>query len=274
MTSPADAADPLDARYGGHVPEGDLPRNPVLDLLYRHRSVRRYTEAPVTEEQTTAIIAAAQSGSTSSNFQTWSVIEVHDPVRRARLAELADNQRFIERAPLFLVFVADWARNREIARRHEAPTAAIDYIESTVVGFVDAAIAAQNAVVAAESLGLGAVFVGSIRNNPLEVAELLRLPEGTFPTFGMAIGHPDPADRAGIRPRLPQPAVRHREVYAPAEPAHIDAYDAALEAYFDGQGRPGHTWTPTVLGRVRDASSLRGRDTLRQSLTAQGLPSD
>lgn len=259
-------------RYGSAAPDAPLPRNDVLDLLYRHRSVRRFVPGDVDDATVTAIVAAAQSASTSSNLQAWSVIEVRAPERLDALARLAGDQDFIRRGAVFLVFVADWARAGDLARRVDAPAEAVGYIESTLVGFVDAALAAQNAVVAAESLGLGAVYVGSVRNAPERIADLLGLPDGAFPAFGVVLGHPDPDDPAGVKPRLPQAVVRHRETYRLPDDAEIAAYEEAVTGYYRTQG-DARGWLRGAIARVRDAASLHGRDTMRDSLTRRGLPS-
>ncbi|MFT4233876.1 MAG: NADPH-dependent oxidoreductase [Microbacterium sp.] len=264
--------DDLSRRYGGKPPTGSLPQNSVLSLLYRHRSVRRYTGAPVDDATVTALIAAAQSAATSSNHQAWSVVEVRDPQRADLLATLAGGQEFIREAAVFLVFVADWARARTIAAAHGEQSEAVDYIESTLVGFVDAALAAQNAVIAAESLGLGTVYVGSVRNAPEQIADLLGLPDGAFPVVGVALGHPDPSDPAGIKPRLPQQVVRHREQYHRADPADIDEYEAAVTRYYETQGAS-RGWISAAIARVRDVAGLNGRHTLRDALARRGFAS-
>ena len=272
-TPDADAIDEsLGARYGDAAPDTIESVNDVIALQLRHRSVRQFTSEDVSDDAVTAIVAAAQSASTSSNMQSWSVIEIRDPERKAAASELAGDQEFIRQAPVFLVFIADWARNRAIAKHHDQPDAGIDYLESTLVSFVDAGVAAQNAAIAAESLGLGITYVGSVRNNPIALSELLQLPAGAFPVAGMAIGHPHPDDAARVKPRLPQDIVRHRETYTTPADSAIDAYDDALSAYYASQGsaRP---WSPTVLARVRDEASLRGRHVMREALEQRGLPS-
>ncbi|WES64586.1 NADPH-dependent oxidoreductase [Microbacter sp. GSS18] len=278
--TPADATtapDILDqtlaARYGDAAPEPTPSMNDVIALQLRHRSVRSFTAEDVADDDITAIIAAAQSAATSSNMQAWSVIEVRDPERKAKASVLAGDQQFIRDAPVFLVFVVDWARNRMIAERRDAPTGGIDFLESTLVGFVDAGIAAQNAVIAAESLGLGTTYVGSVRNNPEELSDLLGLPAGAFPVAGLAIGHPDPSDPAGVKPRLPQAVVRHRETYQTPDADAIAEYDETVAAYYATQGRA-RPWTPTVLARVRNAASLHGRARMRQAMENRGLRSE
>ncbi|WP_432843381.1 NADPH-dependent oxidoreductase [Dactylosporangium sp. CA-092794] len=247
--------------------------NDVLAVQLAHRSVRRFGPRDVTEDELDAIVAAAQSAPTSSNLQPWSVVAVRDPARKARLAALAGNQAFIEQAPLFLVWVADLGRARRLAERSRRPLGAADYLESTLIGFVDTALAAQNAVVAAASLGLGTVFVGAVRNHPEAVAAELGLPPHTIATFGLSVGAPDPSEPAGVKPRLPRAAVLHRERYdAAVVDAHIERYDATLSAYNARFGLPGN-WTDRVLQRLRGPESMAGRHRLRRTLERLGLPS-
>ncbi|WP_433303165.1 NADPH-dependent oxidoreductase [Actinoplanes sp. CA-030573] len=260
------------ARYGDPTAVLNV-HNEVLRLQLAHRSVRRFGSRAVTEDELTALIAAAQSAPTSSNLQPWSVVAVRDPERKARLAALAGNQAFIDQAPLFLVWVADLGRASRLAARSGNEVSAVGYLETTIIGFVDTALAAQNAVLAAHSLGLGSVFVGAIRNRPAEVAAELGLPPHTVATFGLAVGVPDPDEQADVKPRLPQGAVLHRERYdATAADAHIAAYDKRLAEYNARFGLPGD-WTGRVLARLRGPSSMAGRHTLRTTLERLGLPS-
>lgn len=260
------------ARYGDRQASVDAD-NETLRLLFAHRSVRKFLERPVTDDQLTAIVAAAQSAATSSNLQPWSVVAVRDPLRKARLAELAAEQQFINEAPLLLVWVADLGRVRRLAQRSGAPLHGADYLESTIIGFVDTALAAQNAVVAAESLGLGTVFVGAVRNHPVDVAATLALPPHAIATFGLAVGTPDPGEQAGIKPRLPQAAVLHDEQYdSQISDQVLPGYDERLAAYNTRYGLPG-SWSDRVLDRLAGPESLRGRHVLREKLERLGLPS-
>lgn len=271
MTTPYPDS-PLTARYGD--PAATLAVvNEVLRVQLAHRSVRRFTDGEVSEDQLTALVAAAQSAPTSSNLQPWSVVAVRDPARRSRLAKLAADQDFIRQAPLFLVWIADLGRVRRVAERAGVALSAADYLETTIIGFVDTALAAQNAVVAAESLGLGTVFVGAVRNHPEEIAAELALPPHAVAAFGLAIGVPDPSEQAGIKVRLPQSAVLHRERFdAAAADAHIPAYDHRLAAYNARFGLSGD-WTTRVLARLRGPESMAGRHRLREALERLGLPS-
>ncbi|HWK46723.1 MAG TPA: NADPH-dependent oxidoreductase [Stellaceae bacterium] len=279
-TSPAlDVEAPLDdasgllrERYGTAASFAPERWNAILSTLAAHRSVRAYLPTALPPDTLDLMIAAAQSASTSSNLQTWSVIAVEDPDRKARLSEMAGSQKHIRDCPLFLVWLADLARIDRVAGEHDVAVAGLDYLEMLIVGIVDAALAAQNAVIAAESLGLGTVYIGGIRNKPEEVAAELGLPSRVMPVFGLCVGYPDPADPASVKPRLPRTAVLHRERYSwdDQRPA-IEAYDATLRDFFKGQGMETAPWTDTVIKRVRTPQALTGRDRIKEALGNLGF---
>jgi nitroreductase len=262
----------LAARYGGAVPPPGV-WNQTLDLLLAHRSVRRYLAQPLPEGALEAAIAAAQSAATSSNLQVWSVIAVEDDARKARLSALAANQAHVARAPLVLVWLADLARLRTISTRQGEAGEGLDYLESFLLAAVDAALAAQNAAIAFESLGLGCCYIGGLRNDAAGVAAELKLPPESFALFGMTVGVPDPAHPASVRPRLPQEAILFREQYGQgaAQEAAIARYNERLRLFQKSQGMTEQDWTAQSAKRVRDAAALTGRDTLRQFLQRVGF---
>lgn len=209
------------------IPVPGALRNPVIDQIVQHVSVRAFDpDRPLPDGLVQVLVAAAQSAPTSSNFQSWSVIKVTDPGRKRILAEYCDNQEFINQAPLFFVFCADAYRHKWVTRRQGYPFGS-DYMELLLVAVMDSALACQNAALAAESLGLGCCMVGAIRNRAREVTELLELPPNVFATVGLAVGYP--ARRNQVKPRLPQSVVLHDEKYSTAglEPG-VQAYDAVM----------------------------------------------
>jgi nitroreductase len=264
----------LSARYGVAADDEALRLDDsgTIRGLLAHRSVRAFDRRPIEPAIVDTLIAAAQSASTSSNLQSWSVVVVRDETHKSAVATLAGDQRFIREAPLFLVFVAGWARGAAISRSRGEAAEGIEYFDSTLVATIDAAIAAQNAVVAAESLGLGAVFVGAVRNRPDELSALLGLPDASYPVVGVAVGWPDHANPARVKPRLPQSVVRHDERYSPASVDDLADYDDALRLFNESQGRTG-SWLDAVVARVRSRSALHGRERLRSILSSRGLPS-
>ncbi|MFC0220573.1 NADPH-dependent oxidoreductase [Pseudochelatococcus lubricantis] len=262
----------LAERYGEARP-ADILSNAVIGQLLNHRSVRAFVPDTLPENVIETLVAAAQSASTSSNLQVWSVVAVENPAHKAELAALAGDQDFIRQAPLFLVWLADLSRVRALGEAHEVTVEGTEFLESLVLGVVDATLAAQNAVVALESLGLGSVYVGAIRNRPLEVAESLKLPPYVFPVFGLAIGYPDPQRPASVKPRLPQAAVLHRETYdASRQPQAVETYDRVLDAFWKGQAQEHPSWSQHVLSRLGRAQALKGRDRLFALARALGFP--
>jgi hypothetical protein len=100
--------DPYALRYGTpEPPRPGLLRNPVLDLILDHRSVRAFLPDPLAPEVLPTLVAAAQSAASFSNLQWWSVLAVEEPERKRRLAVLSGNQAHIQAAPLFLSFLVD-----------------------------------------------------------------------------------------------------------------------------------------------------------------------
>jgi nitroreductase len=246
--------------------------NEVLETILAHRSVRGFLARALPEGTLELLIAAAQSASTSSNLQFWSVVSIEGTERKSRLAELAGQQQFIRDAPLLLVWLADLSRLDRIAAEHDASVEGTHYMEEFIVGVVDAALAAQSALIAAESLGLGAVYIGAMRNLPEQIAAELDLPPHVFAVFGMSIGYPDPARETGIKPRLPQSVVLHRERYSAAPRGEtIDGYNATMRKFQREQGMRAIDWTEQCFNRVKDAEALRGRDRMREALRNLGF---
>lgn len=249
--------------------------NETLDTLLAHRSVRAYLPDPLPAGVAELLVAAAQSAASSSNLQPWSVVAVEDRARKARLSVLAGNQKHIVDAPLFLVWLIDLNRLERIGEGEGKPARALDFLESFLLGAVDTSLAAQSAVVALESLGLGSVYIGGIRNRPAEVAAELGLPPGVFAPFGLTVGRPDPDAPAAVKPRLPQQSVLFRERYdAAVVPEGVERYNASLRAFQAEQGLPPQNWTAVVAQRLRGAEALHGREHLRAVLGDLGFRLD
>ena len=263
------------ARYGATESGVPLAWNETMDVLLSHRSVRGFLSDPLPSGTLEALVAAAQSASTSSNVQAWTVIAIENPETKAALAKVANGQKHIEDCPLMLVWCADLSRTKKMGERHNYPTDATAYLESFVVSVVDAALAAQNATVAAESFGLGMVYIGALRNNPEEVARILKLPPNVVAAFGMCVGRPDPTRPAHVKPRLPQRVVMHREHYDASLPQEaLDSYDATLSAFQRSENMKEIGWTGAMKGRWRDAKSINGRDKIKSALLALGFKLD
>ncbi|MCI3945730.1 Nitroreductase [Pseudomonas syringae] len=262
----------LAARYGTPDVSPLKPWNETIDQLLDHRSVRAFTDQPLPEGTIETLIAAAQSASTSSNLQVWSVVAVQDSDRKSRLSALAGNQAYIRQAPLFFVWLADLSRVARVAEQQKVELEAIPYLESLLLGTIDAALAAQNAVVALESLGLGSVYIGAIRNDIEGVAKELGLPPQVYPVCGLCVGYPSTERPAQVKPRLPQSAVLHHEIYsAAADVEAVAEYDERLGAFYQREGMKASGWSEQVVNRLRSVSSLHGREELVEELKRMGF---
>jgi nitroreductase len=244
----------------------------VIDVLLEHRSVRKFLPARLPAGSLELMVTAGQSASTSSNKQFWSVVAVEEAARKQRLAALCANQDWMQDAPVLLVWLADLSRMADIAESRGVRLGGLDYLESFLVGALDAALAAQTTAIAAEAMGLGVVYIGAMRDHPVEVARELGLPPRCFAVFGMCVGYPDPTVPTDVKPRLPQSAVLHRERYdtnAWAEP--LPRYIAHNNAFRGEQGMKPLGWDVQMIERLRDARALKGRENLRDALARLGF---
>ena len=264
----------LALRYGS---DADAPSpalsSPAIELMLAHRSVRGYRPDALPNGALEAMIAAAQSAATSSNLQAWSVVLVTEPAAKAQLAALAGGQKHIEECPCFLLFVADLARLNRVAEREGLPSAGNDTLEMFLVAAIDAALAAQNAVTAAESLGLSTVYIGAMRNQPEAVAGIVGLPPGAAVVFGLCVGFAAEGRGGSVKPRLPQAAVLHRERYdLESQDAAVSRYNEAMAA-FNARERVNTTtrWSVHSARRVSGPESLSGRHVLMQALRRMGF---
>lgn len=240
--------------------------NAHIELLLNHRSIRKFQDKALTQEQADAIISAAQAASTSSNLQAYSIIVVTEPGLKKELARLSGQQSHVEHSGLFLVFCGDLSRVSEAISMHGK-----NYrpnTESFTVATVDAALAAQNAAIAAESLDLGICYIGGIRNHIKEVSDMLRLPRLVYPLFGMAIGVPD--ETPSLRPRMPKKAVVHLNAYQPDQSIEgMREYDEIMRAYYieRTQGKANVAWSTKVAEKYSEPT----RPHLLSYLEMQGI---
>ena len=175
----------------------------VLKTLTDHRSIRRYTEEPLSPAQIDKIVLAAQAAPSSINGQQVSIVCVQDGAARQRAAELCGGQPWIAQAPAFLVFCADFHRAHLAAAMNGREMAIFESVEALLVGACDVGLAMGNAIAAAESLGLGIVPIGGVRSQPQALVEMLELPRYVFPICGLVVGHP--ANLSSLKPRLKFP---------------------------------------------------------------------
>ena len=179
--------------------------NPVIRSLLERKSVRAYTDQEIPEEAVQTILAAAAGAPTAGNQQLYTILRITDPEKKRRLADSCDHQPFIARAGLVLVFCADclkWYNAFQAAGCEPRRPDAGDLL----LAVSDAVIAAQNAVTAAEALGIGSCYIGDIMENVEIQREILSLPRYVFPAAMLVFGYPTPQQAQREKPRRFDPA--------------------------------------------------------------------
>lgn len=210
--------------------------NETNNIIQNHRSIRSFLDKSIDDENINEILKSSQAMPSSINGQQTSVIVIKDKETKAKIAELAGGQPWIEAAPVFLVFVMDFYKTNIGAKKNNLNQVIHESVEGTMVGAFDAGLAMGGAIISAESLGLGIVPIGGVRKNPSEIIKLLGLPEYTYPTAGLAIGYPK--DNSRKKPRLPFNTFKHEEKYkVDGLKESIDQYDTNMEAYLKEIGR-------------------------------------
>ena len=202
--------------------------NEIMQSLYDRKSVRAFEDRPVPGEMKEAILAAAAQAPTAGCQQLYTILDITDPALKEALAETCDHQSFIAQAPVVLVFCADCLR-WSAAYRAAGPPPRRPGPGDLMLAGTDAAIAAQNAVVAAQSLGLGSCYIGDIMERYEDQRKLLHLPPWVFPACMLVLGWPTQQQKERKKPeRFDQSFLVHENGYR-----RLD--EAALRAMFRGR---------------------------------------
>lgn len=194
--------------------------NEVIKTMLSHRSIRQYTDEPISKETLELILKAACNGSTTGNMQLYSIIVTQDKERMKEMAPFHFNQPIATNAPLILTFCADFHRFNKYCEYRDADTDAYSNMQSYHWAVADALIAAQNACVAAESLGLGICWLGTITYNVDKFIHAFELPKHVIPVACISIGYP--AQHPDLTDKLPLEALIHHEKYQDYAKEDID----------------------------------------------------
>lgn len=240
--------------------------NETIDLLLAHSSVRHYEDKPVSQEVVDTILKCTQRAPTSSYLQSFDIIQVEDPEKRAALMEFSGGQKWVVKAPLVLLFCADLHRNEQLL--HPADKNVLHNEELYTVAVTDAALAAQRAFIAAQALGLGGVIVGGVSNETAKMAQLFNLPELVFPMFLLCLGYPKhvPVQRPRFETRFIHAVDKYPDLPTPEE---LAVYDDEVREYFLK-----HTTDPNEFGwvaRGQHAISIKPRYNVGEFLHAAGF---
>ena len=230
----------------------------TITLMKSHTSVRRFKEEAIPQEDLNTILSAGQMASSWKNFQSYSVILVRSQEKKDALFELVP-QEAIRQSAAFLLFVGDLNRAEKGARLH-TDTFQPKGVEGLLITSVDAALAGQNTLLAAESLGYGGVIIGLVRYKSVELAELFNLPDYTYPVFGIALGVPN--QKHDVKPRLPLENVVFEEEYQEQTSEAIEAYDRVQTEY--AGVRATTTWSQRLAEQFGQPEPSSTRENLEQ----------
>ena len=230
----------------------------TIKLMKDHTSVRRFKEQEIPQADLDEILTAGQMASSWKNFQSYSVILVRSQEKKDALYELVP-QEAIRQSAAFLLFVGDLNRADKGASLH-TDTFQPQGVEALLITSVDAALAGQNTLLAAESLGYGGVIIGLVRYKSEEVAELFNLPDYTYPVFGIALGMPN--QQHDVKPRLPLKQVVFEEEYQEQPVAAILDYDK-VQADYAG-ARATTSWSQRLAEQFGQAEPSSTRKNLEQ----------
>ena len=244
MNSPYDISHRIEAalaeRLGTKLrADAGLPGLDELARLAEHRSHRRFASRPVEPALLRLLFACALSAPSKSDLQQADIVHIADRAKVRAIAAGIPDMPWIADAPVFLVFLANNRRLRQIGEWRGKPFAN-DHLDHFLNAAVDAALVMMSFIRAAEAVGLGACPVSHVRNHPHELARLLALPDGVFPVAGLCVGYP--AEPGRITPRLPLEVT-----------VHVDRYDeTGIREKIDAYDRRRHALAPYRKQRYAD----------------------
>lgn len=232
--------------------------NEMIKRQLSHRTIRAFKDEKISKEIFDQLIEVARRTATSTGMQASSIIRVIDPEIKKKIAEVC-NQQYVATAPELLIFLVDQYRNGQIAKEKNGYEDSIRGMDHFFSSFTDACITAQNVVNAAEALGLGTVYLGSILNDAEKICEILKLPELTFPVVGLGIGYPNQDPQ--LKPRMDMKYRVFENEYKIFD-NYLDElkdYDEEMTTYYDlrDANRRVDSFTNQVVTRLKNSLPKR-----------------
>ena len=231
----------------------------LFELMKNHSSVRNFTEEKIPDSDIRKMIETGFAASNWKNFQSYSIIVVKSQEQKDAIYQYQP-QKAIKNCSHYLVMVGDLKRAETAVKMHGKPFQPAG-IESLLISSVDASLAAQNILLAAEAMDYGGVMVGLIRDQSEEISDVLNLPDYTYPLFGIAVGVP--ARTNPPKPRLPYEAVVFDEKYQIQDEVVIKAQDE-VQTEYAGQRRIDSTWSERIAQQWGNPEISSSTDNLKK----------
>lgn len=246
-------------------------QNSALDSIFSRRSIRKFKRQPVPRELINKIVEAGQRAPTACGMQTYSFILITDNKLREEIYKAIGKQKCMEEAPVWIIVCADMSRQLKLFEVLGVKTE-MGPLGKFVPAVVDAALVAENIVIATQALGLGSVFVGSVWEAMKKIADLLGLPKNVMPMVLVCMGYPD--ESPPLRPRWPLEAVLHENKYMmPSKALMLDYYEKAnkqlVEMKYFTKGIS--SWAEHWQRKFPQTEMKKWEETLGRDLKAMGF---
>lgn len=227
--------------------------NPMIQSLFDRKSVRVFTDREIAPEDKALILRAACQAPTAGNQQLYTILDITDQALKEALVKTCDNQPFIATGKMVLIFCADCRKWYE-AFRFAGCEPRRPGVGDLLLAVSDATIAAQNAVVAAESLGIGSCYIGDIMENCRQQRELLKLPEYVFPCCMLIFGYPTQQQKDRAKPvRAAMHHIVHENGYREMDSRELEAMLTKNVA----AGNTYHNWIHAFCSRKYNSDFSR-----------------
>lgn len=234
--------------------------NDMIRSQLEHRTIREFKDEQVQEEIVEQLIRVAARTATSNGMQSCSIIRVTDPAIKKELSVIC-NQEYVARMPELWIFIVDQYRNGQIAMEKDCHEDSIKDMDRFFQGFTDACLMAQNVVNAAETIGLGTVYLGSILNDSSRTIKLLNLPNRTFPALGLGFGYPNQEPQ--LKPRMDMKLRMFENNYKCFDNYSeiIKEYDEIMQTYYDLRqaNKRVDSFSRQVVSKLTNVNPIRQR---------------
>ena len=248
--------------------------NQTIDQQVNHRTIRAFKDQSLSQEQLTTLYQAARQTSTSMFMQQFSILHITDPTTRQQIREISTQPYVGANGDLF-IFVVDLYRNQKIRQQLGTDDGRLHTTDIFMQAVEDTVLAVQNFLTAAESMGLGGVILGSIKNDPTKLVQVLKMPKMTMTLLGLQVGVPNQAPQ--LKPRLPLDFIAFENHY----PRNFNVkdladYDRQVTQYYDlrDANRRIDSFTKQITGSKLNHGDSGKRDELAQVLHDQGFALD
>lgn len=239
--------------------------NEVIKTINQRMSLRKYADKPVSKEDLDVILNSAMRAPTSSNLMLYSILNITDQEKKEKLVETCHNQKFIAKAPVVLIFVADFQRLSDYFKAHGVRELGAPKEMELTLAMIDTIAAAENAVIAAESLGIGSCYIGYILDHYEIHQEMLNLPPLVFPMAMLTFGHYPEGMEKNLKDRFAKELIVFENEYRRLSDDELRTMFAKSEDAYNQKPKR-RSFAEVLDRRINQKGSEEMRDSVRKAL--------